>query len=587
MKKRFLPFLILPVIGLLTGCFFLNPNVSPITVDEGIYETRNVDVYRRKGVAGATFPVRFYQSSPHVPYVGIGRYFKMFFSISLRRTSLDKGYSYYLAGNAYVKALTDSNEFIVSGFDYLGSNPDFGTVSAKTFIIDGEANGVNPEEKTFYLNNYSMDIYLGSDDAYVPLGLLSNLFGGTSLFNIIYNGQDIYEIDMNGQLSNGVSRTVDYYGESYYQPLKRLVRYEDMVEFNYNLLCLTFDNCRGYTEQMVFGDEQFRAYGFDSFLSREYPQIKENLLSTSNIDYQKGLLALFTGLYDGGHTGLLSSTYPDRNYASSLLTDESLSSLVNKYKATTNNFSNSRALIQKTRKEAFNVSTDKYYLYDSEHKTSYIGFDSFDYDYEGWNEYYTKKGRIPVESDTYAYVRDKLHKAKSDGAKNVILDISNNTGGALASLIGIASLFHHAEASYRMHDVLDGSKIETKIYVDTNLDGKYNTLDIKECDNFNFKIAVITSCVSFSCGNLLPFLMKEYGYKIIGEKSGGGSCAITTESTADGAFYVRSSSSTLCDASFNNVDGGMKVDVDLLGNNDGEKSYDRFFDFDSIEDIFE
>ena len=45
---------------------------------------------------------------------------------------------------------------------------------------------------------------------------------------------------------------------------------------------------------------------------------------------------------------------------------------------------------------------------------------------------------------------------------------------------------------------------------------------------------VETSCSSFSAGNEFPFMMKDAGYKILGEPSGGGSCAIMMNTTDDG-----------------------------------------------------
>ena len=57
--------------------------------------------------------------------------------------------------------------------------------------------------------------------------------------------------------------------------------------------------------------------------------------------------------------------------------------------------------------------------------------------------------------------------------------------------------------------------------------------------------------------------MKELGYKILGEKSGGGSCAIIVESTAEGVPYVHSSYLCLTDSAGNNIDDGVPVDYQI------------------------
>ena len=104
------------------------------------------------------------------------------------------------------------------------------------------------------------------------------------------------------------------------------------------------------------------------------------------------------------------------------------------------------------------------------------------------------------------------------------------------------------------------------------------------------KIVILTSSYAFSCGNLLPSLLKELGYKTIGEKTGGGSCAIMIGSMPDGAYYVRSSYKCLSDAAGHNIDSGVTVAVDLLGEptetpvgNIGD--YAKFFDVEYVAQV--
>ena len=110
-------------------------------------------------------------------------------------------------------------------------------------------------------------------------------------------------------------------------------------------------------------------------------------------------------------------------------------------------------------------------------------------------------------------------------------------------------------------------KIKSTTYdkIDINLDGKFDELDIEEAARFDdMKVMVLTSSYSFSCGNLFPSLMKELGFKIIGEKSGGGSCAIMFNSTADGSLFIRSSYYCLSDNQGHNIDSGVEVDLNLV-----------------------
>lgn len=85
---------------------------------------------------------------------------------------------------------------------------------------------------------------------------------------------------------------------------------------------------------------------------------------------------------------------------------------------------------------------------------------------------------------------------------------------------------------------------------------------------YNFNYGVLTSNLSFSCGNLFPSLMKDMGYPIIGEKSGGGACAVQQFVTPEGLQYQLSSArARLTNDKWENIDGGIEPDyiIDLSG----------------------
>lgn len=112
------------------------------------------------------------------------------------------------------------------------------------------------------------------------------------------------------------------------------------------------------------------------------------------------------------------------------------------------------------------------------------------------------------------------------------------------------------------------------------LDGQFDELDVQEANSFNFNIGVLTSKASFSCGNLLPSTLKGLGYKIMGEQSGGGSCAVSIETTADGICFVKSLYNCLSDAAGNNIDSGVAVDFAIEPNYVGTiPIYYDFFNF--------
>ena len=73
-------------------------------------------------------------------------------------------------------------------------------------------------------------------------------------------------------------------------------------------------------------------------------------------------------------------------------------------------------------------------------------------------------------------------------------------------------------------NALTGQRMKTTYDVDRNLDGQFDEKDAQVKYNLNF--ALLVSPFSWSCGNMLPALLKDYGIPLIGMHTGGGSCAI-------------------------------------------------------------
>ncbi len=90
--------------------------------------------------------------------------------------------------------------------------------------------------------------------------------------------------------------------------------------------------------------------------------------------------------------------------------------------------------------------------------------------------------------------------------------------------------------SYMYYEnALTGQRMKTTYDVDRNLDGQFDEKDAQVKYNLNF--ALLVSPFSWSCGNMLPALLKDYGIPLIGMHTGGGSCAILYNPTAEGFGY--------------------------------------------------
>ena len=550
-------------------------------------KTRKLNIYRRKGVVDKTITVKFFKDSPNVPYISVPSFYKEFFNTELtkihdRRTGYE--FLYHNKYNEYLSFNYSKQSVTTNGIQSFDNHPDYKTTTGKLFIKYDKTQYSKRTPSTYKLKDYGIEFYRRNGDIYVPLTFLSDLSGGLSGYDIAYNGKDIYVFDTNGLL--GDATDISTYGAEYLSLMNNNdARPKDLAAYTYNELCFVFDNLRGYTKQLIFGDDKLLSLGLDKLLTTEHPKIKEYLLSTDKNNYLEGLAALFSGLGDGGHTAITVAFDKLKN-AKNRGSEPDFVNLTNQYTAKNTEYSSSLFSFGASRGEV--LGADKignYYYYDETSKTAAIGFNKFNLAFKAWDDFYNGRGEIPVETDTYAFVRDKVYQAKADGAENLILDLTTNTGGSSYALEGILSLFNEAKGYINYYDVVANFTERDNHLIDINLDGKWDQNDIDEAKSFNFNVGVLTSNAAFSCGNLLPFNMKELGYKIIGEKTGGGSCAVSIDSTADGIPFAHSSYICLTDKQGENIDGGVEVDFAIARTiPEGSNLYDckDFYDISAL-----
>ena len=560
------------------------PKPAPQPSGEDItytYKDKEVNLYRKAGVVDKKISLRFFDEQPNVPYIAVSDYFKEFFNTTLQEKKDGNSWVFSLSSKSYIGFNSETQTFFSKGLRSFNSHPDFKESNTKLFIKYLSQETTTEMEKVVNLKNYSIKIY----ENYVPFSFLGAISGGQALYDIGYNGKDVYVFDYDGQLGDATYPSV--YGSGYNSVISdtSTPRFRDLADYNYGELCFIFDNLRGYTNQLVFGDNNLLSLGLNGVLEKYAPKTKEYLLSLNKLDYYEGLFSLMNGLFDGGHTTILGT-----NSATALKTaynrksEQEFIDLAAESGARSYDKTACLSSVMSSRNQAIGITKGNYYLYNASAKTSYIGFDKFEVDYQGWDNYYNGIGDVPVSTDTYAFVRAKLYQALSDGAENVVLDIASNGGGSSYALEGIVGLLHNANSVFNINDTFNNYRVSTVSLIDINLDGLFDEYDLAEANKFNFNIGILTSRYSFSCGNLLPSVLKELGYKILGERSGGGSCAIAMETTADGIHYVHSSYICLSDSSGSSIDSGVPVDFEiehpiLLSM---LENYAAFFDFDSV-----
>jgi len=146
--------------------------------------------------------------------------------------------------------------------------------------------------------------------------------------------------------------------------------------------------------------------------------------------------------------------------------------------------------------------------------------------------------------------------------ENVVLDLSNNTGGAVDTAVFVIA-WYLGEADLAYQDQNTGLLSALTYRADVNLDREFDERDVLTGKN----LYCLISPVSFSCGNLVPASFKSsQKVTLIGRKSGGGSCNVKFASTVWGSFFNMSGEknlSILKNGSMYDIDQGIDPDYYL------------------------
>ncbi|MBQ7620359.1 MAG: hypothetical protein IJS51_09560 [Treponema sp.] len=560
----------------------------------------------------ATVFARVYDKNEYIPYTGVRYWLEYVCDVKIEGMSYSDG-EYTITGTALGKSfplvvnVKDSSIYCPTWAGFLQPDPSLrfggGTMIDTKKAYDGQ------KAATFYLGKYGFNIYGGIDDAYAPICVMNQLFASPLRnLQILYNGKKLYQY-------SGTENYTTFKDSPWYADLNK--RPAALVEASYNLLCLAHDYLYGCPGYYGFADDG-NGYAkselatlvdklpFDTMLTLYDPQTKILLKSASYADYLKGLAKLTHYTYGDQHASVKWRDFImfDNEEIKSAVYDIIENGCSGKWK-----YDRKKSSIKQTnslnwwRKEKGIVGADgelksnKILELIDGGKTLIIRFDGFSLNQAGgWNSYYATATAEP-DPDTVAMPNDTitlfykafyyiLHKSGYENVTTVLIDGSCNGGGAKPVMQYILYLITGRGDLY-YDDVHTGAKNHEITKADLNLDGIVDDNDAAyrarlfgtrsaTCRGLN--VAILTSFNAFSCGNALPFYAKERGVKIIGERSGGGSCIVGHGITADGFPYHFSVNSRLSAQDFSKtVEGGAEVDKPLLSGG----SYEWFYDYDN------
>lgn len=616
MKNRSLSLLLLVSLVATVSCspkYYANRNrVADEMPDGGSYTERVVPVVTKIAPDGQV-TLRFYDNMPNVAYISAADFQSIVLPGSTM-TVTHTGAGQYTLANADATATVNINDdvFVSDQFEAFTNQMGLLQPGMANVYYDGmpfvryKKVSYFPLKATTTLDMgaYGIDIHAdGKGAVYFPFATLADMYTDLYYHHAGFNGEKVVA---NLSVNEVSLAEID---PDYNKPLvARSTRPADLTDFNYKELCFAMDHFYGYPGRIKYNDA-LKAKGLDKALEEDIesgPAIKKLLLSEKFSDYMLGMVGL-TGVYFDGHTAMdISSAlgkitdHPElyKEYQAGLMANQGVMAMV------MSAVMEMRAMVADG--QAVEALRPKVYgegvTYVKKGDTAVCVFDSFnERNEQAWKDYYAGTGPMPTvenaPNDDMVIFLDALKKAASDPeVKNFVIDITANGGGSADIVLAMTSLI--LDKSYISQDnSLTGQRSIVEYEVDRNFNGVFDAADQDVRYDLNF--AVLTSPMSFSCGNLFPSILKDAGIPVMGATSGGGACAIQAMCTADGfCFQISSFRARLNTLDGDNIDGGVTPDIPIAADGTVEvklseensmtvKDYSKYFDIDYLRSLLE
>ena len=382
----------------------------------------------------------------------------------------------------------------------------------------------------------------GKLNYYVSLNTYGNLF--TAFKSVVYNGKEVYSV--NKIINNGFDNAKEFY--RFDEGTGKKMRSSALTNFTYNELCINLD--------LNYGLKELHGNKFDCFDSYfEYVGLKSKLLNPDPEIFCKAIWDLCEAYFSDNHSNFKFASYYcgydiAKKFAERVETgDENL--------LTGNSISKKMELYYTARQNAYDENIPGLEFSDDE-KTAIVRFDHYttsgDSDLNAIiNETNLELGKTTedicnsikenytaiqkdIKTEYYLYCVNKMIK-KNPKVENVILDMSNNTGGSCRTAVATLA-WMLGEVQTNITNSITGAKCSSVYVCDINADGKFDENDtIKDK-----KLFCLISPASFSCGNMVPAMLKSSDRVVLlGETSGGGSACVYPTMAADSTTFRISS----------------------------------------------
>lgn len=382
----------------------------------------------------------------------------------------------------------------------------------------------------------------GKLNYYVSLNTYGNLF--TAFKSVVYNGKEVYSV--NKIINNGFDNPKEFY--RFDEGTGKKMRSSALTNFTYNELCINLD--------LNYGLKELHGNKFDCFDSYfEYVGLKSKLLNPDPEIFCKAIWDLCEAYFSDNHSNFKFASYYcgydiAKKFAERVETgDENL--------LTGNSISKKMELYYTARQNAYDENIPGLEFSDDE-KTAIVRFDHYTTSGDSDLNAIIKETNLElgkttedicnsikenytaiqndIKTEYYLYCVNKMIK-KNPKVENVILDMSNNGGGSCRTAVATLA-WMLGEVQTNITNSITGAKCSSVYVCDINADGKFDENDtIKDK-----KLFCLISPASFSCGNMVPAMLKSSDRVVLlGETSGGGSACVYPTMAADSTTFRISS----------------------------------------------
>lgn len=549
----------------------------PVVTPMELFTTQQVPV-NRGGTMDGTVTLRFYPEKPSVAYISVADFQQLMLPGTTIIVEKTGDTTYKLSAPKGTALVNTGTEVFTSEYFYEFTN-------LMTLLQEGMDNEYydgapfvrySSVEKvpswaivTFDFSKYGIDLKGDDRAVYFPFTTLVDIYSDLYYHFAAYNGEKVVVVNEN---TNSSLLGLD--PEFAIKPYEAESRSADMAAYSYGELCFVIDHFYGMSGRSPI-EGMIKTSGLDVALDNTPmgKELKELLKSTDMQSYVYGLDCLNAMLNDGGHTmlsphlQLLSAGKVESEEFFSIINEQAqlhpemgtmvMDGLKQELTKTVKQMSlkETRASMTNTVQNYYKAGNTAFFVYNQFGPTNYTA----------WNNYYAGGAwpslMTPDANDLSAIV-DALRMASADPeVENFVFDLTTNVGGSLDIVMAVTSFIGN-QSSIFCENTLTGQKKKVVYEVDRNFDGRFDEKD--QAVSFPLHFAVLTTDFAFSCGNLLPSLMKDMGFLVMGEKSGGGACAVQNHSTAEGLQYqISSCRARLANSEWIGIDGGVEPDVPI------------------------